>query len=157
MPNDPLRADLCSFLTAHEVFGGPIPGGSDAYVDEWARAATMVGVAQPPRSAAALRTQIDGYAGQLRRTPATDRTLAFLRRPPLPVPARAGYAVLFAGAVSTLRPEHRALLGLRSASPRASRLATRAMLNGLRAVLSDGPPAARAARRRLERIGQPMR
>jgi uncharacterized protein (DUF2236 family) len=146
-----------SFLTAHEVYGGPIPGGSDAYVDQWARAAQLVGVADPPRSVAGLRAQIDGYGPQLRRTPVTDRTLAFLRDPPLPAPARAGYAVLFAGAVSTLRPDHRELLGLRDVGVRLPRLATRGVLKGLRTVLSDGPPAARTAQRRLERIGRPMR
>ena len=147
-----------SFLTAHEVFGGPIPGGPDTYVDQWAKAAQLVGVSEPPRSAAALRSQIDGYADQLRRTPVTDRTLAFLRNPPLAAPARAGYAVLFRGAVSTLLPEHRELLGLQARDARPARAATRAMLAGLRAVLSDGgPPAAQAARDRLERIGQPMR
>jgi len=36
-----------SFLTTHLVWGGPIPGGPDQYVREWAIAGEMVGVADP--------------------------------------------------------------------------------------------------------------
>lgn len=142
-----------SFLAAHEVFGGPLPGGPDAYVGQWAKAAELVGVTDPPRSRAALDALVDSYAGELAATDVTRRTLAFLRRPPLPVPARVGYAVLFAGAVSTLRPGHRALLGLPDTGVRVPRAATSAMLAGLRAVLADGPPAAVEARRRIARGG----
>lgn len=146
-----------SFLRAHEVFGGPVPGGSDAYVREWAKAGQLVGYGDPPGSVAELSALLDSYDGELARTEVTDRTLAFLRNPPLPAPARAGYAVLFAGAVSTLRPEHRAMLGLRDTGTRVPRAATRALLATMRTVLGDGPPAQAAARVRLERVGQPMR
>jgi len=141
-----------SFLAAHEVFGGPLPGGPDAYVGQWATAAELVGVTAPPRTRAGLDALVDSYAGELGATATTRRTLAFLRRPPLPAPARVGYAVLFAGAVSTLRPEHRALLGLPDTGLRVPRAATTAMLAGLRAVLAQGPPAAVVARRRVDRI-----
>ena len=40
-----------SFLATHRVWGGPIPGGEDAYVREWAKAGELVGVVDPPRSA----------------------------------------------------------------------------------------------------------
>jgi uncharacterized protein (DUF2236 family) len=141
-----------SFLAAHEVFGGPLPGGPDAYVGQWATSAELVGVAAPPRTRAGLDALVDGYAGELHATEATRRTVDFLRRPPLPAPARVGYAVLLAGAVSTLRPEHRTLLGLRAAGVRAPRAATSVMIATLRAVLGQGPPAAVAARRRIDRI-----
>ena len=38
-----------SFLATHRVWGGPIPGGEDAYVREWAKAGELVGVSDPPR------------------------------------------------------------------------------------------------------------
>ncbi len=141
-----------SFLTAHQVFGGPIPGGADAYVAEWAQAAELVGVEDPPRSAAELRELMHSYDSELVRTEATERTLMFLRRPPLPAPARPGYAVLFAAASSTLDPRHRQLLGLPDPGRRVPRAAAATMLAGLRAVLGDGPPAAAAARRRVAEI-----
>lgn len=50
-----------SFLATHLVWGGPIPGGPDAYVREWAKAGELVGVVDPPRSVAELRDQLAGY------------------------------------------------------------------------------------------------
>ncbi len=141
-----------SFLATHEVFGHGIPGGADAYVGQWAKAAELVGVADPPRTAAELSALLDAYTPELACTPTTRRTLEFIRRPPLPAPARVGYAVLFAGAVSTLRPEHRALLGLPATGGRVARASTSALLAGLGAVLGDAPPAARSARDRIERV-----
>jgi uncharacterized protein (DUF2236 family) len=144
-----------SFLRTHEVFGAPIPGGADAYVGQWAKAAELVGLAEPPRTAAELDHMIDGFGPELAYTDATARTLAFLRRPPLPAPARTGYQVLFAAASSTLRPEHRELLRLPDPGRRVPRAAASALLGTLRAVLSDGPPAAAAARRRLDKHAVP--
>ena len=141
-----------SFLSTHEVFAGPVPGGADAYVGQWATAAGLVGVTDPPRTRAGLDALVASYDGELAASEVTRRTVAFLRRPPLPAPARAGYAVLLAGAASTLRPQHRALLGLPDGGHRVPRAATRAVLTTLRTLLSDGPPAARSAGRRLERI-----
>lgn len=139
-----------SFLTAFEWYGrGTIPGGSDGYVGEWATAGRLVGVTDPPVTAAGLRSRIRAYTPDLARSEATGRTLAFLRRPPLPPAARAGYAVLFDAAVATLDPAHRRLLGLRAPRTPLGRLAGRAMLRGMGLVLGDGPPAAVHARRRV--------
>lgn len=149
-----------SFLTAYEVFSGaPVPGGADRYVAEWATAARLVGVGNPPRTAADLRAQIQAYSPDLCSNDATARTLAFLRQPPLPAPARVGYAVLFAGAASTLDPAHRDLLGLPDYGVRVPRTATTLLLRALGAALGGNPPPAAAARRRLERIApaQPSR
>ncbi len=140
-----------SFLVTHEALSGPVPGGPDRYVAEWAVAGELVGVA-PPRSVAELRAALDGFQGELAGTAATRATLAFLRDPPLAAPARAGYAVLFAGACSTLEPMHRALLGLPDPGVRLPRLGASTLLAMLRAVLGDGPPAAGAAGRRLTRL-----
>jgi uncharacterized protein (DUF2236 family) len=142
-----------SFLTAHQWFGSArIPGGPDGYVGEWATAGRLVGVAEPPTTAAGLRARIRAYAPELGRTEATARTLAFLRRPPLPPPARAAYTVLFAAAASTLDPAHRELLDLRHPRPRAARLAGRGLLRGMRLALGEGPPAAVNARRRIQAL-----
>jgi uncharacterized protein (DUF2236 family) len=138
-----------SFLVCQQVFGGRIPGGPDAYVRQWATAAERVGLTAPPRSVADLQAQMTGYEPELARTPATERTVAFLRNPPLSAPALVGYQVLFAGAASTLTEPHRELLGLPRGGGRTARAAARGLLTGMRAVLGEGPPAAAAARRRL--------
>jgi hypothetical protein len=49
-----------AFLTAHERWGGTIPGGRDAYVADWATAGTLMGVVDPPRTAADLRARMHG-------------------------------------------------------------------------------------------------
>jgi uncharacterized protein (DUF2236 family) len=139
-----------SFLVCHETFGGPIPGGPDAYVGEWATAGELVGLAAPPRSAAELRAQMATYEPELTVTPATERTIAFLRNPPLPAAALVGYQVLFAAAASTLQERHRELLGLPRTGGWTSRAAARTLLAGMRSLLGEGPPAQAAARRRLQ-------
>lgn len=144
-----------SFLVTHEVFGRPIPGGADAYVREWATAAELVGVPAPPRSAAELRDRLAAFEPELAVTDAGRRTVEFLRDPPLPGPARLGYAVLFAGASSTLPARYRDLLGLPDPGRRVPRAATSVLLRALGAAVADGPPAARAARERLARTPAP--
>jgi uncharacterized protein (DUF2236 family) len=141
-----------SFLTTHLTFGGNLPGGPDEYVRTWATSAKLIGLADPPSSMAELNDQIDGFGPELAHTPATAATLAFLRRPPLPAPARAGYQVLLAAAVSTLRPQHRQLLHLPARGTVLPQVGARALLAALRVVLGEGPPAAAAARTRLHRL-----
>src|SRR3954447_25905316 len=82
-----------SFLACHEAFAGPVPGGADRYVREWATAGELVGVRAAPRSVAELRSAMAAYRGELAHTEATARIVEFLRAPPLPPPAAAGYQV----------------------------------------------------------------
>ncbi len=142
-----------SFLVAHETFAGPVPGGADRYVREWATAGELVGVRRPPRSVAELKDLIDGYRPVLAHSSVTARTVEFLRTPPLPGPAAVGYQVLFAAAASTLDDEHRRLLGLPPTGRAVPRRAASALLGALRVALGEGPPAETAARRRMGRLG----
>ena len=105
------------------------------------RQASCVGLAAPPRSAAELRAQMATYEPELTVTPATERTIAFLRNPPLPAAALVGYQVLFAAAASTLQERHRELLGLPRTGGWTSRAAARTLLAGMRSLLGEGPPA----------------
>lgn len=148
-----------SFLATALAWGAPIPGGADAYVREWATAGELMGVANPPRSAAELRSQLDAFDtwGVLERSARTEEVVRFLKRPPLFPVLRLGYPVLFDGAVGTLTPRHRELLGL--VSPHVgpvqlpTRPATRVMLSGIGALLGAEPAAAKAARARRARLG----
>jgi uncharacterized protein (DUF2236 family) len=142
-----------SMLVCHETFAGPVPGGPDAYVREWATAGELVGLSRPPRTVCELEALVESYEPELASTPATARTVAFLRDPPLPPPAQVGYQVLFAAATSTLGDRHRRLLGLPPAGTFTARAAGRALLTGMRVLLGEGPPAAAAARRRLRPVG----
>jgi uncharacterized protein (DUF2236 family) len=148
-----------SFLQTALAWGAPIPGGADAYVREWAVAGELMGVQDPPRSAAEMRSQLAAFDadGVLERSARTDEVVRFLKRPPLFPVLRAGYPVLFDGAVGTLTPRHRELLGLRlphvGPVDLPTRPATAVMLSGIGALLGAEPAAAQAARARRARLG----
>lgn len=150
-----------SFLVAHRTFGasrretddGPRAFDAtdyDDYVREWATAAELVGVSAPPRSMSELDAVLDSFRPELRYSEVSARTVDFVRNLPLPLPARPGYALLFAAAVATLSEEHRTLLGLRDGGRLLPVTAGRTLLGGLRLVLGQGPPARIAAERRAQ-------
>ncbi len=137
-----------SFLATHCVWGGPIPGGPDAYVREWAKAGELVGVESPPRSLAELETQIADFEPVLRGNEPARRTVEFVRNVPLPVLGVPAYRALFAGAVSTMPEAHRELLGLPNYPLTITRPAVGAILGGLRLVLGPASPSQLAAQAR---------
>lgn len=143
-----------AFLTAHERWGPPIPGGADGYVSEWAAAAELMGVDDPPRTAADLRSRIDAAteAGELRGGPEVEEIVRFIRRPPLRGTLRPSYRVLFRAAVSTLELKHRAMLGLPAADRVPVNGATTLVLGGAQVLLGPRTQAEVAARRRLDRL-----
>ena len=148
-----------SFLRAHELWDGPIPGGPDAYVREWAQAGRLMGVEFPPESKAALERELGEWlaTGTLRCDERVAKTVAFIRHPPLHPLLKPGYRVLFDAAVLSLDPDYRRLLGLRTARlgplPLPVRLAARATLVVVRRALGPASPSQLAARERLRRLG----
>lgn len=150
-----------SFLAAYlEWDRAPIPGGPDAYVREWATAGELMGVQDPPRSVAEMREQLMDFdrRGVLERTARTDEVVRFIRRPPLFPVLRAGYPVLFHGAVGTLQPRFRELLDLGRGPhvgpvPLPTRAPAALMLKGVGGVLGSRPVAEEHALARLERLG----
>jgi uncharacterized protein (DUF2236 family) len=143
-----------SFLATHRVWGGPIPGGEDAYVREWAKAGELVGVVDPPRSVAELRQQIADFGPDLLGDEATRQTVDFVRNAPIPLAGRPAYAVLFAGAVSTLPADQRALMGLPNLPLTVTRPAVGALLRGLALALGPASPSQRAAQERVSGLGE---
>lgn len=138
-----------SFLATHQVWGGEIPGGPDAYVREWAKAGELVGVVDPPRSVAELRDQLADFGPSLRGDEASAKTVDFIRNAPLPLAARPAYAGLFAGAVSTMEPQHRELLGLPAIPLSVSKPIVGALLGTLALALGPASPSMKAARERV--------
>ena len=146
-----------AFLGCHELWGGPIPGGADGYVREWATAGTLVGVAEPPRSREELASQLRGFGASLKSDERVAEAVRFIRNPPLRRAMLPAYRILFAGAVASLPDEYREMLGLRR-----SRLpviwATRVVLRTIARVLGPSSTSEDAARHRIERLrGQPHR
>jgi len=144
-----------AFLGCHETWGGPIPGGSDQYVAEWARAGELMGVQNPPRSRAELDAAIADFLPVLRRDERVDEALRWLRRPPLGRGVGPAYRVLFAGAVASLPERYRALLGLRRPWWPAITM-TRVLLYGMRLLLGSESSSRSYTRRRLDRLGIEM-
>jgi len=98
-------AEADSFLTAHQRFGErPLTDGeADEYVAQAARVARALGAVVVPETVAELRETIETYRPELEASEAALDTVRFLlREPPLPRAARLPYALLAAGAVSTL-------------------------------------------------------
>ena len=141
-----------SFLATHQVWGGPIPGGPDAYVREWAKSGELVGVVDPPRSVAELRDQLAAYDQVLSGGPAAASTVNFIRNAPLGAGAKVPYAGLFAGAVSTMPAGHRALLGLPTVPLALTKPLVGALLGSLSLALGSTSPSQRAALDRVDTL-----
>ena len=140
-----------AFIGAHETWGGPIPGGPDGYVREWAQAGRLMGVANPPTSVAALHAEMSEF---LRESKVDDRVaeaVRFVRRPGLPGLTGMAYPILFGGAVASLAPEYRTLLGLRRPWWPAITL-TRIALAVATVTLGRVSPSERNARARIARL-----
>lgn len=140
-----------AFIGAHETWGGPVPGGSDQYVREWAIAGTLMGMAEPPRSRQELDDAIAAYLPVLRRDVRVDEAVRWLRDPPLGRAVGPVYRMMFAGAVASLPAQYRSLLGLRRPWWPAI-TATRIALWGMRAVLGTESSSMRYTQSRLSRL-----
>ena len=142
-----------SFLACQEQWGRPIPGGGDAYVREWAQAGELVGVQSPPTSVAELRGELETLraTGVLHRDERVEQAVRFIRNPPLSKRMMPAYRVLFAGAVATIPPEFRKMLGLKRSKLPAV-LGTRIVLAGARSLLGPKSYAEVSARRRIARL-----
>ncbi len=98
-------AELDSFLAAHDRYGQqPLVGDErDRYVADVAVVARALGVIDPPESEAALRDRLAAYRPELGGSGAArDAARYLLLQPPLPLPARAPYAMIAAAAVALM-------------------------------------------------------
>ncbi|MET3768262.1 uncharacterized protein (DUF2236 family) [Marisediminicola sp. UYEF4] len=142
-----------AFLSCHKIWDGEIPGGPDGYVREWAKAGELVGVANPPRSEAQLRAQFDAFrdAGVYKNDERVAEAVRFIRNPPLRRSMMPAYRIMFAGAVASIPPDYRALLGLKR-SPLPVIWGTRVVLGGVRLLLGASSTSEDAARVRIARL-----
>lgn len=143
-----------AFLRSHQAYGGPIPGGADAYVADWATAGRLMRLPDPPLTEAALRAELDGFLdrGELRCDERVDDVVRFLRKPPFTGLMGVAYRVLFAAAVATFPRRLRKMLGVRR-SWLPVKTTTRLILRITERALGSGPRAQDMARLRLRRLG----
>jgi uncharacterized protein (DUF2236 family) len=98
-------AEVDSFLRAYDRYGGGELDDArrDEYVCQAARVAAALGVVDPPRSVSELAAALDAYRPELAGTPEAREAARFiLLRAPVPLVARAPYAVLAASAAAML-------------------------------------------------------
>ena len=140
-----------AFLGAHQTWGRAIPGGGDAYVREWAQAGRLMGVTDPPTTVAALHAEMSEFLREAKVDDRVVEAVRFLRRPGQPGLTGLVYPILFGGAVASLAPEYRRLLGLRRPRWPAITL-TRIALAVAVVVLGPVSPSERNARARIARL-----
>lgn len=140
-----------AFLGAHETWGGSIPGGPDAYVREWAQAGRLMGLADPATSVAQLHAELDGFLREAKVDARVTQAVRFIRKPGLGGWTGRLYPILFGGAVASLEPRHRELLGLRRPWWPAVTM-TRVLLVAGARVLGATSPSERNARARIARL-----
>jgi uncharacterized protein (DUF2236 family) len=142
-----------ALLGAHLIWGGPIPGGADAFVSQWARAGSIMGVTDPPTTTEELQRQLAGFNPMLCYDDRVGEAMHFLHRPPLPRLIGIAYPILYAGAVSSMPALYLDLLRLRK--PRWPAItATRILLGTARVTLRPTAPGAAAAQARIKRLNE---
>ena len=146
-----------AFLAAHRQWGNGIPPssadetGEDRYVREWALAGRQMGMTSPPTSMAELRDALHSSKKVLRADNRVREAISFLTNPPLPASTKIPYKILVAGAVVTIDPYYRKLLGLRRPWWPAV-TATRVLLFLIGVVLGRESTSRARALERIERI-----
>jgi uncharacterized protein (DUF2236 family) len=98
-------AEIDSFLVAHQTYGAaPLDqAGRDEYVAQTGLVAARLGVVDPPRTEAELRSTMAAYRPELRGTDHAHDAIGFLLwHPELPAAARPAYLVLAAAAVGLM-------------------------------------------------------
>ena len=108
-------AETQSFLAAFQHFGDrPLTQReADDYVAQAAPVGEMLGAVDLPRTEADLLAALEAYRPELRASADARDTVRFLlHEPPVPWPARPGYWMLAAGAISTMPAWAREELGL---------------------------------------------
>lgn len=127
-----------SFLAAFQAYGprALTPDEADRFVAEQTRIGSLLDAAPLPSTADGLHRWIAEHPA-LDRSNAQDEAIDFLRSPPLPLPVRVGYRLLFNAAVATLPPAVSEIVGL-TPTDRGRRVGERAV-RSLRWALGSSP------------------
>jgi len=143
-------AEVESFLAAHTAYGlHPLDqAGRDEYLAQTAVIARKLGVIDPPTTEAELAQVMADFRPELRAIPAARDAMSYVRlEPPLALPAKAPYAVLWATAIALMPAWARTELDLPE-HPRLERtvipLAGKVAVGAVRWALRPGQEATRA-------------
>jgi uncharacterized protein (DUF2236 family) len=146
-------AFMDSFLAAHQRYCvAPIPGGADAYIEQWGRSVAPLGLTDVPASSVQLDQLMQRFQSELVYDQNTEQVVRFIKNPPLPKLVKPVYKILFHAAVISLRPEHRELLGLSCRWPKLTTVTTRFALKAIRVLIGPESPIEDGALRRLQNL-----
>lgn len=147
-------AFMDSFLATHQRYCvAPIPGGADAYIEQWGRSVEPLGLSAVPTNLNELDELMNKFQSELAYNENTERVVRFIKNPPLPRAVKPVYKVLFHAAVVSLRAEHRELLGLSCRWPRLTTATTRFALKAIRVLIGPESAIEDSALVRLKRDG----
>jgi hypothetical protein len=112
-----------------------------------------MGLKDPPATVSQLQADLDGFLPEMKRDERVVAAVRFIRRPGLPGLTGRLYPILFGGAVASLDPRYRALLGLRRPWWPAITLTRVFIAVGVR-VLGRLSPSEQNARARIARLAR---
>lgn len=103
-----------SFLVAYQVFGPRrlTTAEADRFVTEQTAVGALLDADPMPETAPALAGWLEHHPDAM-PSPGMEETVAFLRKPPLPLIVRFAYRLLFLAAAATITPRLRRTLGIR--------------------------------------------
>ncbi|MCU0270557.1 MAG: DUF2236 domain-containing protein [Acidimicrobiales bacterium] len=127
-----------SFLVAYQAYGPRrlTPREADRFVAEQTRIGALLGADPLPATQYDLSSWICGHPA-LASSRAQAQAIDFLRHPPLPLPVRAGYRLLFEAAVATIPGPIASVIGVEPSDRR--RPAGAAAVRSLRWALGSSP------------------
>ncbi|MGI9665673.1 MAG: oxygenase MpaB family protein [Acidimicrobiia bacterium] len=127
-----------SFLVANQHYGRMTleEESADAYVAEQTTLGGKLHAGDLPVTASGLAHWIEAHP-DIAPSPGMERTVAFLKSPPLPAGISAGYRILFQAAVATIPERIRGMLGV-SSLPLAEATG-RQTVNALRWTMGSSP------------------
>jgi len=140
-----------SFLRAHLALGYPLTNGADAYIQEWSKSASGLGLTSAPQSEDELNVVMKDFLdNDLAHSVKTAEVVRFILKPPIGRGSLFFYRILANAAVASLNDEQRSILGLKRVG-RGWTWACKAILHFMSFILGPESPSQQLARERIAR------
>lgn len=140
-----------SFLKSYCAIHKVEPHQMNAYVHEWAKSATFLGLPKAPQSVDELERTLDDFrVHDLYTNEGTKEVIHFILNPPFGLLGRIFYRVISNAAIATLDERDRQALLIKKKSRAWISFAARALAL-FHAILGPEPPSMKVARERIAR------
>lgn len=140
-----------SFLRTHIGLGYPLKKGADAYISEWSKSASGLGLTNGPQSEAELKVVMQDFLeNDLAYSAETAEVVRFILRPPIGIGSLFFYRILANAAIATLSDGQRKILGLKKVG-KVWTIACKMILHFMSFILGPESPSQQLARERIAR------